>query len=79
MPSRGGESPAERKSHMKTKRMSKAFYDYKAVIESLDIEATTSFEIDALLEEMAVCLELENWEYCVLYSMIMDMMKGGRE
>ena len=64
---------------MNTKRMSKAFYDYKAVIESLDIEATTSVEIDALLEEMAVCLELENWEYCVLYSMVMDMMKGGRK
>ena len=64
---------------MKAARMSKAFYEYEEIIENLDIEATTEVEIDALLEEMAVNLDLENWEYCVLFSMVMDMVNGGRK
>lgn len=59
--------------------MSKAFYEYEQVIENLDIEATTSVETDALIEEMAGDTGLENFEFCLLCIMVSDMMKRGRK
>ena len=59
-----------------TAKTSKAFKDYEAIIDNMDIENVTEVEVNTLIEEMAANMELDNAEYCVLYGLMVD--KFGR-
>ncbi len=63
---------------MKTKH-SKAFRDYKRIIEGMDLEKTTEVELCKLEEELVYSDEISNTEFCLLLGYIDDLRKGGKQ